>query len=111
MENDENVSKSGLIPLLIKYQKCIVKTFPISKVKHLTTDIIIERLRECIDNNIRYESEYIVYNDRINNKSDKNEDKKELILDDDLKKIFKYFYLKLTKNNKSDDLLILKKVK
>ena len=64
MENDENVSKSSLIPLLIKYKECIGKTFPISKVNHLTTDIIIERLRECIDNNIRYESKYIVYNDR-----------------------------------------------
>ena len=86
MENDENVSKSSLISLLIEYKECIGKTFPISKVNHLTTDIIIERLRECIDNNIRYESEYFVYNDRINNKSDKNEDKKEIILDDDLKK-------------------------
>lgn len=52
MENDENVSKSSLIPLLIKYKECIGKTFPISKVNHLTTDKIIERLRECIDNNI-----------------------------------------------------------
>lgn len=99
MENDENVSKSSLIPLLIKYQKCIGKTFPISKVKHLTTDIIIERLRECIDNNIRYESEYIVYNDRINNKSDKNEDKKELISDDDLRKIISLIKMSMNQIN------------
>ena len=45
MENQEYLFKSELIPLLIKYKQCIGVVFPIEKVKHLTTDIIIEMMK------------------------------------------------------------------
>lgn len=55
MENPEKWQKSELIPLLIKYKNCIGEVFPIGRVKYLSNDILIERIKECINQNKRYE--------------------------------------------------------
>lgn len=55
MENIEKWQESELIPLLIKYKNTIGEVFPISKVKHISNDILIERLKDCITKNKKYE--------------------------------------------------------
>lgn len=55
MENIEKWQDSELIPLLIKYKECIGKVFPINHVKHISNEILIERIKECIIQNKRYE--------------------------------------------------------
>lgn len=43
-----------LIPLIVRYTKKLGLLFPIDKVKHLSNDILIDRIKYCIDNNIKY---------------------------------------------------------
>lgn len=86
MENQEYLFKSELIPLLIKYKQCIGVVFPIEKVKHLTTDIIIERLNDCILNNKKYELNFNKFNDKRKNEIESDAELK-LLSDEDLKSI------------------------
>ncbi len=55
MENMEKWQNSELIPLLIKYKENIGEVFPISKVKHISNEVLVERLKECINQNKKYE--------------------------------------------------------
>lgn len=48
---------SELIPLLIQYKKELGHLFPIEKLKHLTNEDIIERLKECLETRNLYETQ------------------------------------------------------
>lgn len=52
-----NIKKSELIPLLIEYKKILGKTFPIDKVKYLSNEQIILKIKKCIDLRQLYQSQ------------------------------------------------------
>lgn len=96
MENEEKVFKSELIPLLIKYKENIGTVFPIEKLKYLTTDIIVERLKDCIINNKKYELGLTKFNDKRQSEI-KSETENKLISENNLKNIIPL--IKLSMNN------------
>jgi len=46
---------SELIPLLIRYKEELGELFPIGKLKHLTNEVIVERIKECLENRNLYD--------------------------------------------------------
>ena len=72
----KNKKKSELIPLLIKYARVNNRVFPIEKVKYLSNEEVIEILKNCINNEIRYNPNY----EKVNNIT--------LFNEEDLKVIF-----------------------
>lgn len=55
MKKEEEKKKSDLIPLLIEYKKVIGELFPIERVKHLSNEVLIKRIKQCIKNKKRYD--------------------------------------------------------
>lgn len=75
MEKQLNISDSQLIPLLIKYKKVTGYLFPIEKVKYVSNEELIYRIKSCIKNKCKYD--FKLY--RLNNI--------QILNDDDLKKV------------------------
>lgn len=75
MENTNKNQNKELIPLLIKYKECFGVIFPITLVKHLSNEIVVERIKKCISENKLYEPNLANINE------------KQLLLDKDLKQI------------------------
>lgn len=55
MKKEEEKKKSDLIPLLIEYKKVIGELFPIERVKHLSNEVLIKRMKQSIKNKKRYD--------------------------------------------------------
>lgn len=58
MKNEQIFKNPELIPLLIKYVKVNKVVFPIEKVKYLSNEEIIKILKDCINNQTIYNSNY-----------------------------------------------------
>lgn len=80
MKNDWKALRSDLIPLLIKYKKCTGSVFPIERVSHLKTDVIVEKLRDCIKNNKKYEIS--IYKFCENDKTVSLKEQKKILISD-----------------------------
>lgn len=58
MKNEQIFKKPKLIHLLIEYVKVNKAVFPIDRVKYLSNEEVIEILKNCIDNQIIYNTNY-----------------------------------------------------
>lgn len=63
MDEVLNCQTSELIPLLIEYKRELGRIFPIEKMKHLTNNEIIERIKKCLETRNLYETQIFKLDD------------------------------------------------